>query len=79
MHVSAVCVSMGARYVVVEKLDDFGPQVATVWDVDAASFGNEPVLRLTMHSINESVEFLVIPIVVVVIVRRFQFFKNFFG
>ena len=49
MHVGAVCVSVGARYVVVKKLDDFGPHVAAVWDVDAASFGNESVLRLTMH------------------------------
>ena len=49
VHVSAVCVPVGACHVVVKKLNDFGPQVAAVWDVDAASLWNESMLRLTMH------------------------------
>ena len=49
VHVSAICVPVGACYVVVEKLNDFGSQVAAVWDVDAASSWNESMLRLPMH------------------------------
>ena len=53
MHAGAICVPVGARHVVVEKLDDFGAQVATVWDVDAATSWNQSMLRLPTHQMQQ--------------------------
>ena len=64
VHAGAICVPVGARHVVVEKLDDFGAQVATVWDVDAATSWNQSMLRLPTHQMQQ---------------HRIQFFENFFG